>query len=381
MGISLGLSRIGKDNANKTAKPSSTSGTPAQPKPSSTSGTPARPSVILQHRLLSNTPLTAITTVPNNDRHLYFQEKSGAFRRAVYSAQAKTWQTAVDDTHLPPGSKNDTPLAGVSGFLNNSPDQDALIYVNSTNQLSCVDWWGQRDSSSCTVNLPETFVAAGSRAISATTIAFNQDLRGLLLFYKDAISRKPSMMLGFVNISYPQSSMRYTWQNETETLISAMGYYPGAVATACIAGGNVQHSAFPYFIDCFVNSTLQSGLTAVQFNLNLTSSYGLAITPESSYNHDLRFVEDSDVAPLAQGGRLFLKHSTHQHGFDPIVYGQTTLPPTSQFPFNRLASIYAINSNSTYLYHQLSDTIIAEELWDGISGVWISKNITIDTSI
>lgn len=337
------------------------------------------PSVEL-HGLMSNTPLTAITTIPDNDRHLYFQERTGSFRRAVYSAQASPWRTAMDDAHLPPDAKNDTLLASVTGFLSDSPDLDILIYVNSTNQLSCVDWWGLRNSSRCTIMLPETSVAAGSRHISATTLGYNKDLRGLLLTYTDATSEKAVMMLGFVNTSYPQTTALYTWQNVTDRLISALDNYPGAVATACIAGVNLQNSTFPYFMGCFVNSTVKGGPTVIQFSLNLSTSGDLTITGESSYNHDMSFVADSDVAPLAQGGALFLSHSTSRHGFDPIAFGGTTQTPSSQFPFNRLTSTYATNSNSTYLYHQLSDTILAEELWDGTSGFWISSNITIDTS-
>ncbi|KAL8627660.1 hypothetical protein Q9189_006623 [Teloschistes chrysophthalmus] len=223
VGIAFGLNRRGKDNTDKTAIPPSTLGAPAQP------------SVEL-HGLMSNTPLTAITTIPDNDRHLYFQERTGSFRRAVYSAQASPWRTAMDDAHLPPDAKNDTLLASVTGFLSDSPDLDILIYVNSTNQLSCVDWWGLRNSSRCTIMLPETSVAAGSRHISATTLGYNKDLRGLLLTYTDATSEKAVMMLGFVNTSYPQTTALYTWQNVTDRLISALDNYPGAVATACIAG-------------------------------------------------------------------------------------------------------------------------------------------------
>lgn len=228
--------------------------------------------------------------------------------------------------------------------------------------------------------LPKTSVAAGSRHISATTLGYDKDLRGLLLTYTDATSEKAVMMLGFVNTSFPQTTKLYTWRNETDRLNSALvDYYPGAVATACLAGVNLQNSTFPYFLGCFVNSTVKGGPTVIQFGFNLSTLGDLTIIGQSSFNHDMSFVADSDVAPLAQGGALFLSHSTSQHGFDPIAYGGTTQSPTSQFPFNRLTSTYATNSNSTYLYHQLSDTILAEELWDGTSGFWISSNITIDT--
>ncbi len=57
--------------------------------------------------------------------------------------------------------------------------------------------------------------------------------------------------------------------------------------------------------------------------------------------------------------------------------------PKIQFPFLRIAGT-SINTtatvSSTYLYHQLSDTVFAEHLWDGTSGFWVSNNISIATT-
>lgn len=54
--------------------------------------------------------------------------------------------------------------------------------------------------------------------------------------------------------------------------------------------------------------------------------------------------------------------------------------PKSSFPFHRLASTPAENATFSYLYHQLSDSVFAEDLWDDTSQLWISKNFTIETS-
>lgn len=63
---------------------------------------------------MDNTSIVALT-LPNNNRHVYFQEKTGAFRRAIYSSQAKLWRTVLDP-QLPPDSNDETPLAGVTGL-------------------------------------------------------------------------------------------------------------------------------------------------------------------------------------------------------------------------------------------------------------------------
>lgn len=45
-----------------------------------------------------------------------------------------------------------------------------------------------------------------------------------------------------------------------------------------------------------------------------------------------------------------------------ILY--TPVPLNSDILFTHFASTFAENSGNTYLYHQLSDSIVAEELWD-----------------
>lgn len=56
--------------------------------------------------------------------------------------------------------------------------------------------------------------------------------------------------------------------------------------------------------------------------------------------------------------------------------------PDSPFPYPRLASTYGDNTTNTYLYHQLDDSVLVEDTWDGDpKSFWISKNITIDTQM
>ncbi|KAI4166889.1 MAG: hypothetical protein LQ343_007654 [Gyalolechia ehrenbergii] len=60
---------------------------------------------------MDNTSIAAVT-LPNENRHVYFQESTGAFRRAIYSSQAKIWQASAD-AQVVPDAKNNTPLAGI----------------------------------------------------------------------------------------------------------------------------------------------------------------------------------------------------------------------------------------------------------------------------
>ena len=106
LGLGLGLSRKDKNDTNPSTVQSSTTGSPT------TVSTPAQPAATdtaLQHSILANTSIAAVT-LPNGYRHVYLQEKSGAFRRAIYSPQASLWQASADSS-LATSAKSNTPLA------------------------------------------------------------------------------------------------------------------------------------------------------------------------------------------------------------------------------------------------------------------------------
>lgn len=67
-------------------------------------------------------------------------------------------------------------------------------------------------------------------------------------------------------------------------------------------------------------------------------------------------------------------------GVNEIPLGSDSLPsqaaPASPFPFARFA---AINDTSFFLYHQISPSLLAEDIWDFEARIWVSKNITIST--
>ena len=61
-----------------------------------------------------------------------------------------------------------------------------------------------------------------------------------------------------------------------------------------------------------------------------------------------------------------------------MVYARPS--PNAPFSFQRLSTTSPMNTTKTYLYHQIHDSTIGEEYWDGTSGFWLSDNLTIDVS-
>ena len=56
------------------------------------------------------------------------------------------------------------------------------------------------------------------------------------------------------------------------------------------------------------------------------------------------------------------------------------LLPDSQFPFRRLGLASNWSVSGAYVYHQMNDSIIAEEFWNESENFWQpSKNISIET--
>ena len=94
-------------------------------------------------------------------------------------------------------------------------------------------------------------------------------------------------------------------------------------------------------------------------------------------------MDSSDIINVLQGdlehGSLgwFNQSTLHFSKFTPWEMPS----PNTGFPYNRLAITSMMDvATESYLYHQLSDTTFAEEIWDYATGNWTSNNITIDAS-
>lgn len=81
----------------------------------------------------------------------------------------------------------------------------------------------------------------------------------------------------------------------------------------------------------------------------------------------------SDVAVFGPMNQIWI------NGTQPVTYGAA--PPNVSFPFSRLASVYSADQSTTYLYHQINGTTLAEEQWDDPSQTWsLSHYITVSES-
>ena len=89
--------------------------------------------------------------------------------------------------------------------------------------------------------------------------------------------------------------------------------------------------------------------------------------------------DHTDFCALGDGEVLWFNGST------PTILDSSDnfdLPvPNVTFPYRHFGSTYGVNATQTYVYHQVNDSTIAEEVWEKQSSLWQrSKNISIEVS-
>lgn len=80
---------------------------------------------------------------------------------------------------------------------------------------------------------------------------------------------------------------------------------------------------------------------------------------------------------LAEGNLLWFNGTKLQISF--AAPGDVPVPNTL-FPYHRVGSAFGVNATQSYIYHQLTESTFAEEIWVD-NGFWLpSTNISIKTS-
>ncbi|KAM0799054.1 hypothetical protein BDR22DRAFT_890875 [Usnea florida] len=90
-------------------------------------------------------------------------------------------------------------------------------------------------------------------------------------------------------------------------------------------------------------------------------------------------IQESDLAIINYGSGSFALwiNGTKPSLLGYNVYSDLNFGPNVSFPFKRLASIPSPEQNTSYLYHQIDGTTLAEEHYDYSVSRWLSTNITV----
>ena len=92
-------------------------------------------------------------------------------------------------------------------------------------------------------------------------------------------------------------------------------------------------------------------------------------------------IRQSDIATFGSlNSAMWINGTQPMFYFDDWVSDGATLPD-NVFPFKRLASVTVADKSTTFLYHQMNETTIAEEQWDESLSLWLpSVYITVSDS-
>ncbi|CAL8579665.1 hypothetical protein XPA_005399 [Xanthoria parietina] len=331
----------------------------------------------------SSSSLSAVT-LPDGNRHVYFQEAAGGLRRALYSSRTKQWQQAAGGFSVL-GAKNDTPLAAAvfrtaadNVFVN-------LVYVSPENLIRCRAWYDTTTAGDCFVlrSFPKTFVDPESRQIAFIVVSYDADRTALFMSYQDP-NHLIVVMFGYID--YTEDTGHWYWEDYTHKLNRLLSskmkdnQSDAYISHPC----NGHSTAKGPISDSLILSCYTTEDDRAFFNITYFSSLeinNLTINDVQLVEKANELVHSPDVVLLASENNGLEPPTITMNGSAFVTDDGSMQAPDSPFPFGRLASAWD-NATASYLYHQLDDLTLVEDMWDGgISNFWTSTNITIGTTI
>ncbi|KAL8655051.1 MAG: hypothetical protein Q9226_003192 [Calogaya cf. arnoldii] len=271
--------------------------------PSSPSSDPSPPNdPELPHGIMANTSLNAFV-LRNGDRQVYFQENTGAIRRANYSSQVGLWKSSSVQSLGISAAKNNTPLA--VHYIETLGDNNGTVYiffVSSTNDtLICANFKGTSDPRPCPtwLDLPTVAIASDSLQISVSPLTNQYSaFTGVLLVYEGP-SKELVVMLRFVNRANDGF-----WRDETEKFNAALendGHTGAQITNACKAIGirDTHPTVNIYGMYCFADldpDTKSDNRILAYFRFEVTVSGNLTVVYGSSSPSFMPIIASSDMS-------------------------------------------------------------------------------------
>ncbi|KAL9118691.1 MAG: hypothetical protein Q9187_004762 [Circinaria calcarea] len=400
IGLGVGLGVTAKRSSAATFSLSVSPSSTASAQPSASVASPA-------HSFLDDTSF-AVAAASDGNRHVIFQDSSGAIRDAVYSHTTLSW-TSTASWIIPGNARNHTPFSVITQKLS------MALYANG-------DWFDGAYKSYNIGNLNDITTTSTSRALTVIPIRYMSgktsnatDAFRVCLFYQSS-NGSVSVLLGKqVDQGYSYysglSHLSWTWQDMTSRLSSVR---PGTRFAPPFAVSNswTQFPGFPtngtfqpfeiYLFDSHNYTDFSSWQYYPDNNTFISSKSPtgaevkaiIDLTKAGSGFDILGLAADSNETALMQASDVFVPSDPRSFGLwvketklIMFAFGGTLMvpdndngvpsqkAPASPFPFARFA---AINDTAFYLYHQINSSVFAEDIWDSGARNWVSsQNISI----
>ena len=355
---------------------------------------------------------------------MFFQDTNINLRQAIFSPTIQGWISTVNIIPNTTDARSHTPI---SVTLQANPQgglpEIVLIYINSRQHLAGATFSsGIWTNTTKYLNISQFIAAPASRSISLNVVPNTANFSELILFFEDSNGNVTGLHGTHSTIlpSFTPITL-WSWEDITNdiqppspaprvTLSSpfSAGYtYETAInSTIPVAGIDAvfldpyadSNSSFVW-LD-YSNRKFQTGIICsidvfyLAFPLVLTYSLGTFGydgfgASKCCHSIDTTLFKRSDLVQPVVGNLssindicsyyLWVNGTTLSSSFDN---DQNLLnnPPTSPFPYARLATTTPDNGEAFYLYHQINESVFAEDVWDRSLGSWSSSAINIATT-
>ena len=366
---------------------------------------PSSTSPVLKHGALNDTSFAA-ASASNGDRHVFFQDINGTLRHATYIDSFSTWLESVDYIPTVRQPRNRTPLSAIEVMQSPDPDYFNLYYIDTNDTLAAIEYAPNGYPLTTPPHmLNDTFSASTSaRSLSvsrlystgAPSYNFNASynntviLDELLLFYQSyndnvTVLRGTNFVFMSSSISTSTNST-WVWQNVTElffaqtagdcwvsspfSVSNVVGWGLGAYGSFYRPQSNLSNQNF--FSCSFTMRELDLWSIPIIFKLKVHTAN--SSTPMPLISPDLGFTGPLQIpSTLAEEQSDLLAFRTENF----LVYNKTLYSTAGNgldkaFPFGRLAAIFT--NGSTYVYHQLNENVLLEEIDDtshALADLWV----------
>ncbi|KAL6721965.1 hypothetical protein ACLMJK_001070 [Lecanora helva] len=370
---------------------------------------------------IANDSSVAVVALGSGDKRLLYQENTGNIREALFSASTKQWTSNVNNI-VATNAKGNTPLSALlvnstgTPFAADTGPVVFLFYIAQNNVLASKQFisgaWTSRDNFSPTGTSNATFeTAPDSRALAITSIANSTRSGEAFLFYVSqngsaiALAITPNAA-GDGIVASPGPALPKSLQGgHILSLASGITGSRPQVGVLTSRGTVYYELYFSFFTN---NSWTEPGLQTVLVpplppndqavyptSLTLANAYPPTYTPAApiptptsttaAYNETL--LGDVNIAQVFVNNQKtdsytlfgFWVNGTELAAYTTKNIGLST-QPQSPFPYTRLAGTTVGGGSDIYLYHQIDQTIFAEDMYNLDGGFFTTTNFSISTS-
>ncbi len=368
-----------------------------------------------------NDSSVAVVALSNGDKRLLYQENTGSIREALYTASTKEWTSNVNNI-VATNARESTPMAALfvnstgTPFAANTGPVVFVFYIAENNVLASKQFisgsWTTRDNLSPVGSSNVTFdTALDTRALAVTSIANSTRSGEAFVFYVAQNGSAVSLAItpdasGDWVVASPGPALPSSLQGGHILALASGITGSRPQAGVLTSNGIVYYNLFFSFFgnNSWSDPELQTVLVpplppsdqvALPTSLTLADAYPATATPTASkptptsttasYNETL--IGDVDIAQVFVNNgdpNSYTLFGFWVNGTDLAAYTTKNIglsgQPQSPWPHSRLAGTTVSGGSEIFLYHQINQTAMAEDMYNLDGGFFSTTYFDVSTA-